>query len=104
MCSSNVDNKQFGLACVYGDPHHRATHSIWADVHQFVVNHSTLPILCTGDLNDIMAPNEKTGPGRPNITLINAFCAYVKQCGLIDLGYSGPAYTWTNRPPVHAHL
>ena len=28
VCSSNVDNKQFGLACVYGDPHHRATHSI----------------------------------------------------------------------------
>jgi hypothetical protein len=25
------------------------------------------------------------------------FCAYVKQCGFIDLGYSGPAYTWTNK-------
>ncbi|KAG2627852.1 hypothetical protein PVAP13_3KG264398, partial [Panicum virgatum] len=44
-----------------------------------------------------MAPYEKSGPGRPDITRINAFCSYVKQCGFIDLGYSGPAYTWTNR-------
>jgi hypothetical protein len=28
---------------------------------------------------------------------MRAFNAYVKQCGLFDLGYSGPAYTWTNK-------
>jgi endonuclease/exonuclease/phosphatase family metal-dependent hydrolase len=50
-----------------------------------------------GDLNDIMHPNEKAGPGRPDIMRINAFCNHVKQCGFIDLGYSGPDYTWTNR-------
>jgi len=34
---------------------------------------------------------------RPDIRRINLFCDYVKQCGFIDLGYSGPAYTWTNK-------
>lgn len=71
--------------------------SIWDDVHHFVVDNRTLPILCTGDLNDIMSPYEKSGPGRPDLSRINAFCDYVKQCGFIDLGYSGPAYTWTNK-------
>jgi endonuclease/exonuclease/phosphatase family metal-dependent hydrolase len=28
---------------------------------------------------------------------MNAFRAFVKHCGLFDLGFSGPAYTWTNR-------
>ena len=28
---------------------------------------------------------------------MHAFRVLVKQCGFIDLGYSGPAYTWTNR-------
>lgn len=58
---------------------------------------NSLPILCTGDMNDIMHLNEKSGPGRPDLRRIDIFCDFVKQCGFIDLGYSGPAYTWTNK-------
>jgi len=44
-----------------------------------------------------MYPYEKLGPGRADLGRINSFCCYVKQCGFIDLGYSGPAYTWANK-------
>jgi hypothetical protein len=44
-----------------------------------------------------MHAHEKLGSTRVNVNRINAFCAYVKQCGFIDLGYNGPAYTWTNK-------
>ncbi|KAJ1296855.1 hypothetical protein BS78_01G334300 [Paspalum vaginatum] len=54
-------------------------------------------MLCMGDLNNIMHPNEKWGPSPPCLSRIENFCSLVKQCGLIDLGYSGPAYTWTNK-------
>jgi hypothetical protein len=47
--------------------------------------------------HNIMHVNEKLGPARADIRHINAFCAHVKECGFIDLGYSGPAYTWTNK-------
>jgi len=50
-----------------------------------------------GDMNNIMHVNEKLGPTRADIRRINAFCAHVKQRGFIDLGYSGPAYTWANK-------
>jgi endonuclease/exonuclease/phosphatase family metal-dependent hydrolase len=50
-----------------------------------------------GDLNELMHVNEKLGPSCANVNRINEFCAYVKNCGFIDLGYSGPAYTWTNK-------
>lgn len=53
-------------------------------------------MFCKGGLND-MHPNEKSGPSRPDLRRIDAFCDHVKQCGFLDLGYSGPAYTWTNR-------
>jgi hypothetical protein len=56
-----------------------------------------IPTLCMGDLNNIMHPNEKWGPGPPSLTRIENFCALIKQCGLMDLDYSGPAYTWTNK-------
>jgi hypothetical protein len=50
-----------------------------------------------GDMNNIMHVNEKLGPKKAGVRRIANFCAHVKQCGLIDLGYIGPAYTWTNK-------
>jgi len=44
-----------------------------------------------------MHPNEKWGQGPPCLSRIRNFCTLIKQCGLIYLGYSGPAYTWTNK-------
>ncbi|KAG2575025.1 hypothetical protein PVAP13_7KG403040 [Panicum virgatum] len=40
---------------------------------------------------------KKLGPSCADVNRISAFCAYVKQCGFIDLGYNGPEYTWTNK-------
>ena len=84
--TSTLSPQQFGLVCIYGDPHHRTTNAIWSQVLNFVVTNSNLPMLCMGDMNDIMHVNEKLGPGRPDIRHINAFCDHVKQCGFIDLG------------------
>jgi hypothetical protein len=56
-----------------------------------------MPMFCMGDMNEIMHGHEKLGPRCVDINHVNAFCAYVKQCGFIDLGYNGHAYTWTNK-------
>ena len=63
----------------------------------FVQTHHDMPIFCMGDMNEIMHPNEKHGPGRPDMCRINIFCNLVKHCDFLDLGYSGPAYTWNNK-------
>jgi len=97
LCTNSASMQQYGLLCIYGDPHHLATSDIWRQVLNFVVNNSNLPILCMGDMNNIMHVNEKLGPTRVDVRHINNFCSHVKQCGFIDLGYSGPAYTWTNK-------
>jgi len=49
-----------------------------------------------GDIN-IMHVAEKLGPRPPNYRLISEFCCLIKACGFFDLGYKGPAYTWTNK-------
>jgi hypothetical protein len=66
-------------------------------VFHFVQSHQDLPMFCMGDMNEIMHPNEKHGPGTPHMCRINVFCDLVKRCGFLNLGYSGPAYTWTNK-------
>ena len=66
-------------------------------IYSFVQSNLNLPMFCMGDMNEIMHPNEKHGPGRTDFRRINMFRDAIKQCGFIDLGYSGPAYTWTNK-------
>lgn len=87
---------QFGLVCIYGDPYHRQTNQIWEHVAAFVRNNPGKPMLCMGDLNDLLYDMD-TSSTYVNSKRIHAFRAIVKNCGFIDLGYSGPAYTWTNK-------
>lgn len=70
---------------------------IWNDVLSFIMQNQGKPTLCMGNLNNIMHPNEKWGHSPPSLSRIDNFCSLIKQCGLKDLGYSGPAYTWTNK-------
>lgn len=86
----------FILVCVYGDPHHRQTRVIWDQIANFVGENLGKPVACLGDLNNIMCDVDTTSSSI-NKSRMRAFNSYVKQCGLFDLGYSGPAYTWTNK-------
>jgi exonuclease III len=97
FCKNNSTNISYGLICMYGDPRHLTKSIIWNHVLHFVSQNSNLPMLCMGDLNDIMHPSEKLGPSTVDIDRINAFCSYVKHCGLFDLGFNGPSYTWSNK-------
>lgn len=97
LCVHKPSMKKFGLVCMYGDPHHQKTSSIWAQVQSFVATYPNLPMLCMSDLNNIMNAKEKLGPTPANLKRISEFCCLVKNCGLFDLGYNGLAYTWTNK-------
>ncbi|KAJ1268610.1 hypothetical protein BS78_07G148300, partial [Paspalum vaginatum] len=70
---------------------------IWQDVLNFVVNYPNTPVLCMEDMNNIMNVREKLGPKPANHAYVSNFCAWIKDCGLCDLGFNGPAYTWTNK-------
>lgn len=49
-----------------------------------------------GDFNEILTQNEKWG-GRPiNPTRSSLFRSCINYCNLIDLGFKGAKYTWTN--------
>ena len=96
LATDRLRNQKFGLVCVYGDPYHRQTALIWSQVANFVYDNSNLPILCMGDMNDLMYDTDKSSPNI-NRNRMNAFRSFVKNCGLFDLGFSGPAFTWTNR-------
>jgi hypothetical protein len=53
-------------------------------------------MLCIGDMNELLYDMDKNSLNI-NQPRMNAFRSMIKQCGLFDLGFSGPTYTWTNK-------
>jgi hypothetical protein len=92
----NSTNHKFGLVCIYGDPYHRQTNMIWDQVAAFVYDNCNMPMLCIGDMNELLYDMDTDSP-YVNRSRMNAFRSLVKNCGFFDLGFSGPAYTWTNK-------
>jgi hypothetical protein len=89
-------NLEFGIICIYGDPYHQNSSTIWQQIANFVYYNNGLPMLCIGDMNDLLFDADKSSPNI-NHNHMASFRSAIKLCGLFDLGYSGPAYTWTNR-------
>ncbi|KAK0576526.1 hypothetical protein LWI29_019063 [Acer saccharum] len=56
-----------------------------------------LPWVCGGDFNELLSTTEKLGGSEKTIRDIIRFRQVVDDCGLIDLGFSRPKFTWNNR-------
>lgn len=101
-------NFSFSLVCVYGDPYHRKARDIWRLIEDFVSSSPGKPVYCMGDFNEILNPMEKDSYVLSNHHRMANFSIHVKRCGLIDMGYHGPAFTWCNKHftsiPVYERL
>ncbi|KAK3042146.1 hypothetical protein RJ639_001266 [Escallonia herrerae] len=57
-----------------------------------------------GDFNEILAANEKRG-GKPFASPSNGgLISVIREKGLVDLGFSGNPFTWTNKRPLQANI
>ncbi|XP_075092464.1 uncharacterized protein LOC142172691 [Nicotiana tabacum] len=50
-----------------------------------------------GDFNEVLKARDKFGGNPINLSRSNLFCNCIKRCHLIDLGYKGSKFTWTNK-------
>ena len=58
---------------------------------------SSLPRLCFGDFNEVLSLNEKIGGNEKQVNSVADFREVVRECELIDLGFTGYLFTWSNR-------
>lgn len=102
-----ASNIEFELVCIYGDSYHRQTAEIWENVVNSVYDNLGKPMICMGDMNDILYDIDKS-TSNVNYFRMSAFRSLVKNCGSFDIGYSGPVYTWRGRQhtssPVYQRL
>lgn len=55
-----------------------------------------IPQLLIGDFNQILWSDEKKGGTPFSRSHAQPFVDVVNNCGLCDLGFSGPKFTWSN--------
>ncbi|KAL5570726.1 hypothetical protein UlMin_020323 [Ulmus minor] len=78
---------------LYGNPDTSLRPQFW-NLLKRLGDSSSLPWLCGGDLNEILFGHEKQGGAERANFLMNQFREAISYCGLADLGFRGPKFTW----------
>lgn len=94
-CKVKVNNSLFILSAIYGSPNYDIRKNLWKNL-SLAFKDFNLPWHIMGDFNDIASSKEKFGGRPPNIGKMISFNNFLNSCTLIDLGFSGPLFTWTN--------
>lgn len=80
---------------IYASPHaHNCT--ILCENWHCIYDHYKCPWLLAGNFNEILSSSEKFGGRVINLNRSNQFLNCLNYCNLIDLGFKGSRYTWTN--------
>ena len=66
------------------------------DLTSFANSHC-LPWVLAGDFNEILAHHEGLSNSSPNCKQMSIFNDFLNNYNLLDLDFSGPRFTWTNK-------
>jgi hypothetical protein len=81
---------------VYGEPRREKRHEFWDFMRNLSSNWSG-PWICCGDFNEALSQDEHFGSSNRSETQMLMFKECLDDCGLSDLGFSRPKFTWTNK-------
>ena len=89
-------NLSWIFSAVYASPREVERNILWENLIKVAELHNK-PWVIAGDFNEPLLDEDKFG-GRPvSIHRSLLFKDCLDKCNMVDLGFSGPRYTWTNR-------
>ncbi|KAH7851099.1 hypothetical protein Vadar_007269 [Vaccinium darrowii] len=80
---------------VYGSPLRSGRDMVWEDMKD-IGRYENLPWLSIGDFNEVLSLEDKLGGNCPSQRRLASFHDMLNYCGLLDLDYKGPKFTWRN--------
>ncbi|TXG63812.1 hypothetical protein EZV62_010806 [Acer yangbiense] len=90
------DGPWWKFSGMYGEPNPNKRPNFWNLIRR-LREVDWLPWMCAGDFNELLSISEKSGGSKKTIRDIIKFRQVVEDCDLIDLGFSGPMFTWNNK-------
>lgn len=96
MVQVTLQQHKWMFFAIYESPHaHNCT--VLRDNLRCIYDHYKGPWLLVGDFNEIISSSEKFDGRIINLNRSNQFLQCLNYCQLIDLGFKGSRYTWTNK-------
>ncbi|KAI9113638.1 hypothetical protein K1719_015565 [Acacia pycnantha] len=83
----------FFITAIYAIPHTNFRERLWEDLLR-LSRGIQRPWAVLGDFNDIASVNERIGGKNDNFSRMQWFRDRLAQCGLSDIGHTGPKMAW----------
>ena len=94
VCISEGHRTPWYLTIIYGSPNQHLRKLLWRDLNLEVARPGS-SWLAAGDFNSVTSGDETSTPGKFNQNRSVGLNSWMFQHGLINLGYTGPTFTWT---------
>lgn len=85
----------FLVSAVYASPRFNERCVLWNNLKNVAKLHNKAWIIA-GDFSEVLANGEKFGGRSVNINRSLLFKECLDACNMVDLGFLGPRYTWSN--------
>ena len=89
-------NSSWLLSSIYASPRLEERKLLWNNLASIAPLHE-LPWLLLGDFNELLSSGDKLGGYPINLRRFQLFKDCLDTCGMVDLGFYGPQFTWVNK-------
>ena len=96
-------NSSWLLSAIYASPRLEERKLLWNNLAIIAPLHD-LPWLMLGDFNELLASSDKLGGNPLNPRRVQLFKECLDSCGMVDLGFHGPRFTWVNKREVGHYI
>lgn len=94
IVTDNCDSSSWAASFVYGCPSRSGREKVWEEIKE-VGKFEFLPWL-VGDFYEVLSLGDKVGGNHPSQSRLSSFHDMLNVCGLVDLEFKGPKFTWRN--------
>ena len=96
-----ISNVIWLFSIVYASPRCAERHILWNNIMKVADLHN-MPWVIAGDFNEPLVNDDKFGSRAISVNSFLLFKECLDKCNMIDIGFAGPRYTWTNRREIQA--
>ena len=89
------------FTAIYASPRSAERHVLWNNLNKVAYMHN-MPWVLAGDFNEPLQEDDKFGGRAVSVNRSLLFKECLDKCSMIDIGFSGPRFTWTNKREVQA--
>ena len=88
------------FSAIYASPRSEERRILWSNLSKVAKLHNK-PWIMAGDFNEPLVGGDKFGGRGVSLNRSLLFKECLDRCNMIDIGFSDPRYTWTNKRDIN---